>query len=706
MISFIEVQKTLTKNRKKLLKKNIEAVGIGYKTINGKQTCELSIICSVRKKLPISEITKKDLIPREVKDVKTDIVEVGIIKALHTNRHRPAPGGISIGHECYDNQTRVLTDNGLKLFKDIKAFDKIATLKNGKELEYQYPIKMFQYDYNGNLIHFQGKTIDLMVTPNHNIYYRNRYKKKSFELEAAEVALRNNAFASIQFKRNCTWNCSAPCASFTIPAQTEHRIAYEAFMSYNKPITKFVKEYDVAYKTAWRWKHGLFKPSVFKSQFTFAFDDWLEFMGWYLSEGSSFVNHKQGTVAIAEKSGRYHAEIMTLLKRMDIKAFISSSKTIQFAHKELAIYLKRFGTAKRKYIPSNIKSLPPNKLRIILEALMKGDGYFENGKYRHYKTVSWQLANDVFEVALKCGYGVTIRQDITKSHNFENRIIKGGIVYRIGFSHIKLTPRLAKVPNKVPYQGKIYCLEVPNHVIFIERNGKTCWSGNSISAGTLGCIVRRDNLRYILSNNHVLACSNDAKIGDSILQPGSHDKGISPADYIADLTDFVPINFSGVPSECPVSEAFTKGINSILWMIRRKTRLYSVIQAESNLVDAAIAKPLNDENISNEIMEIGKIEGVTSAILGMKIQKSGRTTGLTQGEITQIDVTANVQYGEGKIAQFTDQIMSGPMSAGGDSGSAILTEDRFLCGLLFAGSDKITISNRIENVFELLNVTL
>lgn len=229
-----------------------------------------------------------------------------------------------------------------------------------------------------------------------------------------------------------------------------------------------------------------------------------------------------------------------------------------------------------------------------------------------------------------------------------------------------------------------------------------------ITAGTLGYIVKGKaaGTRFILSNNHVLACSNDAEIGDSILQPGTHDKGTFPEDHIANLADFVPIHFSGLPSDCPISDAFVKAVNEILRGIRSKTRLHSTKQSETNLVDAAIALPLIDEDVSDEIMEIGRIIGIKSAILGMKIQKSGRTTGHTRGEVTQVDVTVNVQYGGGKIASFSDQIMAGPMSAGGDSGSAVLTEDNELCGLLFAGSDQVTICNRIENVMELLNVHL
>ncbi len=132
----------------------------------------------------------------------------------------------------------------------------------------------------------------------------------------------------------------------------------------------------------------------------------------------------------------------------------------------------------------------------------------------------------------------------------------------------------------------------------------------------------------------------------------------------------------------------------------------AVKQAEANLVDAAIAQPLRDSDLSDEIMEIGKIEGTKSAILGMQIKKSGRTTGLTTGEVTQVDVTANIDYGSGRTATFSDQIMAGPISEGGDSGSAVLSEGNYLVGLLFAGSDQVTLCNRIENVFELLDIEL
>jgi hypothetical protein len=123
-------------------------------------------------------------------------------------------------------------------------------------------------------------------------------------------------------------------------------------------------------------------------------------------------------------------------------------------------------------------------------------------------------------------------------------------------------------------------------------------------------------------------------------------------------------------------------------------------------VDAALGRPLNPDDVTDDILEIGPIQGTARGELGMALKKSGRTTGFTTGEIQQVDVTASVQYGPGQIARFTDQLLAGAMSQGGDSGSAVLNDDNRLVGLLFAGSENTTIVNRIEHVFSALGVTL
>jgi len=227
----------------------------------------------------------------------------------------------------------------------------------------------------------------------------------------------------------------------------------------------------------------------------------------------------------------------------------------------------------------------------------------------------------------------------------------------------------------------------------------------AITAGTLGCLVRRGDQRLILSNNHVLANSNDASLGDAVYQPGPYDGGGS-ADRIATLEDFVPIQFSEQQADCPTAMGVANILNGMAALLGSRSRLKAVRpQQEDNLVDAALARPVADTDVMDEILDIGQTQGVADGTLGMAVQKSGRTTGHTRGEILQVDVTVDVGYGGDRVARFADQLVAGAMSQGGDSGSAVLDEGKNLVGLLFAGSDDATVINRIQNVFQLLGVS-
>ena len=227
-----------------------------------------------------------------------------------------------------------------------------------------------------------------------------------------------------------------------------------------------------------------------------------------------------------------------------------------------------------------------------------------------------------------------------------------------------------------------------------------------ITAGTLGCLVSRGDQIYILSNNHVLANSNQAQPGDLILQPGPHDGG-TIEDQIATLEEFVPINFGTAIPTCPIATGMAAILNWMAGLVGSQHRLQAFQEnPEMNLVDAAIARPTSADLVEKRILEIGEPQGVGEGTLGLAIRKSGRTTALTSGEITQIDATVQVSYGTGKTATFTDQLMAGAMSSGGDSGSAVLDESDHVIGLLFAGSDSTTVINRIQNVVAALNVSI
>ena len=94
------IREILQREKKGLLKKRgVIAVGRGIKIIDGKPTGLPCIVVSVEKKLMSIELKPKDMVPTAVGAVLTDVVESKVVKALHIQRHRPAPGGVSGGHE-------------------------------------------------------------------------------------------------------------------------------------------------------------------------------------------------------------------------------------------------------------------------------------------------------------------------------------------------------------------------------------------------------------------------------------------------------------------------------------------------------------------------------------------------------------------------------------------------------------------------------
>ena len=231
----------------------------------------------------------------------------------------------------------------------------------------------------------------------------------------------------------------------------------------------------------------------------------------------------------------------------------------------------------------------------------------------------------------------------------------------------------------------------------------------NVTAGTFGSVVydKDTNEPLILSNNHVLADSNAARIGDPIIQPGSFDGGLS-SDVVAYLDKFVPIKFPQEISDCPVGNGAAGLLNGIASLLGRKTRLQPVAEQEpENLVDAAIGKPLTTSILENRIINIGTPVGSAQVDIGDIVVKSGRTTGTTTGEVLYLDAEVRVYFGDQGTALFTNQIIMSDMSDGGDSGSVIVKMiggQPYVVGLLFAGSADFTIANEISNVTDLLNI--
>jgi hypothetical protein len=199
-------------------------------------------------------------------------------------------------------------------------------------------------------------------------------------------------------------------------------------------------------------------------------------------------------------------------------------------------------------------------------------------------------------------------------------------------------------------------------------------------SGTLGSLVTDGSQQYILSNNHILARQDQATAGENISQPGLIDSSCQPATIVADFTRAVPL---GSNVDCAIAQVRAGQMNS-----------------------------------TGNIEGIGIPSSVIKApTVGLAVIKSGRTTGTTTGTIASINTSVNVRYqircGQGKnyVISYTNQVLinSSSFSAGGDSGSLILSNNNTSCrqpvALLFAGSSSTTIGNPIGEVASDLGVS-
>lgn len=192
--------------------------------------------------------------------------------------------------------------------------------------------------------------------------------------------------------------------------------------------------------------------------------------------------------------------------------------------------------------------------------------------------------------------------------------------------------------------------------------GVSLGNANECIPGTVGAIVARGDVRYLLGPNHLLARRNAATIGEDIVQPSQVDASAacdpSPvADRVGRLADFEPLVFGG----------------------------------DDNAIDGAIAElTISDVLCATPTGFYGiPASNVAPGIPGLVIQKLGRTTGLTGGEIKSVNVKLNLFYPEGKVRMVGQMMTSKGFGDFGDSGSLVVTNDGTLrpVGMLIGGGN-------------------
>ena len=187
--------------------------------------------------------------------------------------------------------------------------------------------------------------------------------------------------------------------------------------------------------------------------------------------------------------------------------------------------------------------------------------------------------------------------------------------------------------------------------------------------GTFGCVVYREDQRFILSCSHVVARSGEASVGDAILQPK---ESATNDNLIGRLVEFVPFDFTPFPND---------------------------------QVDAGLVTPNEMSSISDTFVDGAEIHGCKLPREEMTVQLVGFASGHTFGQIVDTFFRTTINYPTGTV-QFSDQLLCTKMSTEGDSGSLLRTLDNHAVGLLIGGSSNTSVFNPIRSVLRKLNVDI
>lgn len=441
------------------LEDNIDSIAeIGYDgwCVNGKMTNGQIYGLEVKDCGYIGKASNYSEIPTPIKLVNDKFASV-LQKYNHTGFYSTEvryckDGKTYYTDPCFSDDTEVLTNNGWKLFENIKDGDTFATLNTTTGyIEYQKSYDFIKSKFEGNMISISNKrkTIDKLVTPNHMVWRTDRNKKGLFTQRADQLTDRG------YIPRAGKW-IGIDTEYFEIPAYSKKW--------YSGLNNKIYKEYN--------------KESV-----KIKMSSWVKFMGWYLSEG----NVDDYNVVISQT--KYRDQVREVLNELPFN-FGETERSFRISSIQLVEYLKDFGLCYEKYIPDYIKELTPELIEIFLHNFCLGDGSHHKGN-RYYYSTSERMSNDITELIFKINKVANIIEYPTKGTTMS---VRGGKEYIRNHNKFVITEckntdyyfdsTSSDYITEVPYNGYVYDVTVPNHTLYVRRNGKPFWSSNCVRSGS------------------------------------------------------------------------------------------------------------------------------------------------------------------------------------------------------------------------------
>jgi DNA-directed RNA polymerase II subunit RPB2 len=377
---------------------------------------------------------------------------------------------------CALPSQQVLTDKG---WVEIQHIDitthKVCTLDTNGNMCYEYPSAKFEYEHNDKMYYIKNKQVEIVCTLNHKLYVKTRFGKNYELIEAQNVMGK--------------------------------MVRFQKTMTNIYPDIEFMELGEEKYHM----------------------DDWLQLLGMFISDGCCDKSNKGIFItAIKERKQEYIKNILNNLNvnysyHKDGNYFISGPKYSE-------IYTELFNLsvgALNKYLPEYAFNLSEKQSRILLNALLQGDGssmVYKGETFDRYGTISIQLANDISRLALHCGYSgiVKISEEPTGiarigKRNLGSRagqkvsITQKHTYYKVSIITKQNQPWINKKVNDsneeklIDYEGKVYCIEMPSsHTYYMREHdhSPSLIIGNSSrhgQKGTIGNIIPECDMPFTSS---------------------------------------------------------------------------------------------------------------------------------------------------------------------------------------------------------------
>lgn len=331
------------------------------------------------------------------------------------------------GHGCYDGETEVLTRQGWVNWGEVNEESCFATLNKEGMIEYHKPKNIIKSYYEGRMYQVQSEQIDLFVTPNHNMFICGTTTREG----------RKKDFSNYQLVSADKVNDTSAAYLKTIPfkpiVNTNSREFYEG------------KLYGFALGDGCRSSHKI-KFHLRKKR---KID--------YLKSITKFLGF-----AVIEKP-----------EQELLKVIIPSQSDY---------LLDLYNENKQKRMSRKVMGFNTDFLAGVMDGLKNSDGAVNEQGYVSYYTASQELADNVQELALFLGYSTNIC-----CYDEREKTLGHSPIFRLNISDKRIKPIINKHAKSLAYSqwidnwsGMIYCAEVPNNTLYVRRNGKPVWCGNSI----------------------------------------------------------------------------------------------------------------------------------------------------------------------------------------------------------------------------------